>query len=78
MTMTGKCIWLPWVKLAKGDSRKALIALAVKQETGVSLKWIAHRLKMGVSTGVSRYASHAKLEIEKNRKQNKLFQKMAK
>lgn len=62
--------------IAKGDSRKALIALAVKQETAVSLKWIAGRLKMGVTTGVSRYASQAKTGIGKNRRQKNIFKAM--
>lgn len=62
--------------IAKGDARKALIALAVKQETAVSLKWVAERLEMGVSTGVSRYASRAMVEIAKSRKQAKLLKKM--
>ncbi|MCF6311713.1 MAG: transposase [Verrucomicrobiales bacterium] len=66
------------VKMAKGDHRKALVALAIKQETGVSLKWITQRLKMGVTTGISRYASQAKVGLEKNRKQRKLLEKMIK
>lgn len=65
-------------KMAKGDQGKALVALAIKQETGVSLKWIAQRLKMGVTTGISRYTSQAKTGLEKNRKQRKLLEKMIK
>ncbi len=38
-------------KIAKGDQRKALVALAIKQETGVPLKWIVECLTMRVTTG---------------------------
>jgi len=39
---------------ARGDERKALIALAVKRETTVPLDWIAQRLQMGARSTVSR------------------------
>ena len=64
--------------IAKGDSRKALIALAVKRETGVPLRWIANRLRMGVTTGISRYASNAQREIESSPKKAKLYQAIVK
>ncbi len=62
--------------LAKNDSRKAMIALALKQETGVTLKWITNRLKMGVTTGVSRYAKQEQKKIEKSRRLKKVYKKM--
>jgi putative transposase len=64
--------------LPKSDSRKALIALAAKRETGVPLRWIANRLRMGVTTGISRYAGEAKKELESNRKNAKLYQAIVK
>ena len=43
--------------LPKGDKRKALIALAVKRETTVPMRWIALTLGMGTPSTVSREAA---------------------
>jgi hypothetical protein len=64
--------------LPKGDARKALIALAVKRETSMPLQWIADRLRMGVTTGMSRYASNAQKQIESSPKIAKLYQAIVK
>ena len=42
------------LRLARGDERKALIGLAVKESTTVPLAWIAQRLAMGTRSTVSR------------------------
>jgi putative transposase len=60
----------------KSDPRKTMIALAVKRETGMSLKWIAERLQMGVTTGLSRYASQAQQEILASPKKTKMYQRI--
>jgi hypothetical protein len=41
----------------KGGGRKRLIARRVRQQTSVSLRWLAGRLKMGSECHVSRLAS---------------------
>jgi hypothetical protein len=38
---------------AKGDVEKVLMAQRLRQETTVTLKWIAHRLEMGTWTNVA-------------------------
>jgi CO/xanthine dehydrogenase Mo-binding subunit len=58
----------------KSASRKALIALAVRRETGVPLKWIAQRPKMGMTTGISRYANQARREIEADRRKTRMLE----
>jgi putative transposase len=42
------------LRLPRGDERKALIGLAVKDSTTVALDWIARRLAMGTRSTVSR------------------------
>jgi putative transposase len=44
----------------KGDERKVKIARRLRQETTMTLKWIANRLKMGAWTHVSNRLYHVK------------------
>ncbi len=46
--------------LKKGDIRKVKIARRLRQETTMTLKWIADRLKMGTWTHVSNRLYHVK------------------
>jgi len=46
----------------KGDAEKAKIALRLRRETTVTLKWIADRLKMGTWTNVANCLAKAKLK----------------
>jgi REP element-mobilizing transposase RayT len=45
---------------AKGDVEKVLMALRLRQETTVTLKWIAEHLAMGTWTSVAHYLSRPK------------------
>lgn len=44
-------------KLRKGDSRKILVAVFVRKNTSVGNRWLAKRLAMGHTAGVSRLVS---------------------
>jgi len=44
-------------KLLKGDSRKVLVAVLVRKNTSVGNRWLAERLAMGHTAGVSRHVS---------------------
>jgi ABC-type cobalamin/Fe3+-siderophores transport system ATPase subunit len=44
----------------KGDRRKVRIARRLRQETTMTLKWIANRLKMGTWTHVTNRLYHLK------------------
>jgi putative transposase len=48
------------LKHRKGDRRKVKLARRLRQETTMTLKWIADRLKMGVWTHVSNRLYHLK------------------
>ena len=47
-------------KLRKGDPAKVKLARRLRQETTMTLQWIAHRLKMGTWTHVSNRLYHLK------------------
>ncbi len=53
------------VRRRKGDAGKVEIAWRLRQETTMSLKWIAQRLKMGVWTHVSNCLAQKRKEEEK-------------
>ena len=53
--------------LPKGDPRKATIALAVKRETAMKLKWIASQLHMGSTSNVSHRTSTIADELKHKR-----------
>jgi hypothetical protein len=46
---------------AKGDKRKIRIAKLLPAQTTMTLKWIAHRLHMGVWTHLSNRLYHVKV-----------------
>ena len=47
-------------KHRKGDPRKVAIARRLRRDTTMTLKWIAHRLKMGTWTHVANRLYHLK------------------
>ena len=49
----------------KGDAEKVKIAWRLRQETTMTLKWIARRLKMGTWTYVSNCLSEKRRECQK-------------
>jgi putative transposase len=63
--------------LPKSDWRKSLIALAIKRETPVKLKWISENLSMGATAGVSRYTAAMAGRVRKERKMKRLYKKLA-
>jgi REP element-mobilizing transposase RayT len=50
----------PQGQYRKGDQRKVRIARRLRQETTMTLKWIADRLKMGTGTHVTNRLYHLK------------------
>ncbi len=59
-----------------GDTRKVVIALAVKRETTVPLAWIAEQLHMGTRSTVSRETTGLAKTLESNKKQRKWYQRI--
>jgi ABC-type cobalamin/Fe3+-siderophores transport system ATPase subunit len=59
--------------LPRGEERKVLIALAVKQQTTVPLDWIAQRLEMGARSTVSREIGAMARRLPKNPRWRKLI-----
>ncbi|MBL9118204.1 MAG: transposase [Verrucomicrobiaceae bacterium] len=64
------------VRLAHGDERKAMIALAIKTHTTVPLDWVAERLHMGTRSTVSRTAALVKRKVERDGKLSKVLKKI--
>ena len=54
-------------KLLKGDSRKVLVAVLVRKNTSVGNRWLAERLAMGHTAGVSRHVSGF-MKVRENQK----------
>ena len=59
--------------LARGDERKALIALVVKRQTTAPLDWIAQRLEMGARSTVSRETGEIARRLADDRELAKLY-----
>lgn len=55
-------------ELRKGDPRKALVAVLVRKNTSVGNRWIADRLAMGHTAGVSRLLGECRKDNESMRK----------
>ena len=49
----------------KGDREKLKIALRLRRETTMTLKWIAQRLQMGTWTNVANCLAKAKVKVSK-------------
>jgi hypothetical protein len=57
----------------KGDARKVRIAARLRQETTMTLAWIARRLQMGAPNHVSCLLYRTKPEAGDGESENKLF-----
>ena len=62
--------------LPRGDERKVVIALAVRQQTTMPLDWIAAQLQMGARSTVSREVGAMAKKLESNVELGKLYQKV--
>jgi putative transposase len=62
--------------LKKSDGRKVLLAMAIRERTGVGNGWISQRLAMGSPTSVSRLVSAGRKDKNRLEEMNRLLQRM--
>jgi putative transposase len=62
--------------LKKSDFRKVLLAMVIRERTGVENGWIAQRLAMGSPTSVSRLVSAGRKDKNRLEEMNKLLQRI--
>jgi len=57
-----------WTEWKKGDWRKGLVAVLIRQRSLVDNGWLAERLAMGSRPAVSRMMREAREHLQSNRK----------
>lgn len=62
--------------LKKSDGRKVLMAMAIRERTGVENGWISQRLAMGSPTSVSRLVSAGRKDKNRLEEMNRLLQRI--
>lgn len=62
--------------LKKSDGRKVLLAMAIRERTGVENGWISQRLAMGSPTSVSRLVSAGRKDTNRLEEMIRLLQRM--
>lgn len=64
------------MRLAHGHEKKALIALAIKEQTTMPLDWVAEKLRMGTRSTVSRATAGVKKRLGEEAALNRLKKKI--